>query len=965
MRQGSIVICRGPRATQARVVEHLEALVPRSLSAHELAQPVLVVVATTLQRERLAAELGRRNGACAGIRILTLWGLARWLLERAGEVGEPADELFEVLARRAARAQPQLAELVRRFEDFDRRAAASMRDLLDAGPLAKVKGDGLAPLAQEVLLAASATEKELARAGVRTRGLLLRAAARCPLPARAVLVHGFSDATGSQLALLRALLAAGATVYVDEPADAAQPRQATRAAGFVQRFVGLLQTGRVQRDGRTEPQTKLEYFSAPGIEAEAREALQRVRALCDSGVAPEEIALVAPAIGDYASRLVEWCERLGVPCSGAPVASGLAPGWRRRRAALRLFTLRGSALLEDWHAAFARPGRELAQWRRHAVALVQDAAALELQGLEASAQAMRAWLARIDELCTGRRNLAAWLQELDPPCGEPLQALAETFPAGVDLGYDEALTLFARAWREDAAVPVGGEGGGVQLLDVHRARGLVHTHLFVLGLNQDTLPQAPAEDPLLADADRLRLAEQLPALAPRQLALVEHRLRFDQLCGAACTVTLSWQHSSENGKELLRSPYVDELRPPPEVERVPRDSAGRLARDLQQGRRLDREDALLLTALRGDRGQWERMLGLVLPAPLASARIAVLRAFDPPQPVAGIGPWSGCLGTVPLAASRFDKLNVTDLERYAVCPWLKFLEKSLRVAPRGDPLLELPQLSPKLLGSTVHRTLERLLAEHLGEEAPDGLAEALARGPVQVPLPEAGHVAEVLAEEARKAASEDGIHLRGLQDALIQRALPCVQRALEGDWTLPLLGVEIEGTATFGEGAGRRAVHFRADRAQLREGELLLTDFKTGAAAKDARLDDDIARGRRLQVAAYALCDGAGERPRAGRYEFLGSEDRAQGTLERPGDDELRDRAGAAIQVLASALEAGIFVPRVELPGSGNDPDACEYCRYREACIRGDSGQRRRLVRAAEDAEGPLGRLWRLPEAKA
>ena len=69
------------------------------------------------------------------------------------------------------------------------------------------------------------------------------------------------------------------------------------------------------------------------------------------------------------------------------------------------------------------------------------------------------------------------------------------------------------------------------------------------------------------------------------------------------------------------------------------------------------------------------------------------------------------------------------------------------------------------------------------------------------------------------------------------------------------------------------------------------------------------------------------------------------------------------------AFDRGSFFPRLIDPATGNEPRRCQVCEVKEACIRGDSGARRRLehwvadAKPGSDDERALLNLWRLGES--
>ena len=71
-----------------------------------------------------------------------------------------------------------------------------------------------------------------------------------------------------------------------------------------------------------------------------------------------------------------------------------------------------------------------------------------------------------------------------------------------ELDLDDFFLLARRAFGDLGRSPLGGEGGGVQVLRVADARARSFEHLFVMGLNRDLFPRGISEDPLLPDSVR-------------------------------------------------------------------------------------------------------------------------------------------------------------------------------------------------------------------------------------------------------------------------------------------------------------------------------------------------------------------------------------------------------------------------------------------------------------------------------
>jgi len=109
-------------------------------------------------------------------------------------------------------------------------------------------------------------------------------------------------------------------------------------------------------------------------------------------------------------------------------------------------------------------------------------------------------------------------------------------------------------------VPIGGEGGGVQVLTVTEARARTFDHLVLCGLVRGVFPRQAVDDPMLPDLVRARLAlDVLPEMPVSARSSDEERYLFAQLVSAAPAVDLSW-HLRADGRRMAPSPFVDRLR---------------------------------------------------------------------------------------------------------------------------------------------------------------------------------------------------------------------------------------------------------------------------------------------------------------------------------------------------------------------------------------------------------------------
>jgi hypothetical protein len=608
-------------------------------------------------------------------------------------------------------------------------------------------------------------------------------------------------------------------------------------------------------------------------------------------------------------------------------------------------------------------------------------------------------LARLRTLLT--RDLGWRLDSDDArPVAAALEQIARESPPDLVLSTGELRLLLEDLLDGAGAAPVGGQGGGVQVLSVVEARARTFDHLFLIGLNRDVFPRTMREDPLLPDELRRVLQRVLPDVPVKRAGFDEERYLFAQLLSAGISVTLSWQAADDDGKPLAPSPLVERLRDRVEVAKAPSLWALPAAGPLL-GPRTAAEHAVM-AGLHAPRRWWGRVLPLALEevrsgwAPagpgfdlpieaLAASRLAVLEELDPdlrtPEGRAvrsRPGPYFGYVGPLepaPEGDPRRRQLFVTLLENLAACPWQAFLSRLLRLEPTPDPVGALPGIDPLLLGNAVHAVLERIVRSAVGEE---WMGRLLEREPVAVAWPAGDDLDRLAVEEAGRLLAAEGVFLPGLARALADRALPLLASARELDWSrgpVPVVGVEAEDElAVLDAGNRRRTLRFKADRVDRAGRFLVSTDYKTGKPLSDKKgagtrrkhFLDRVRKGSHLQAVAYLL---AAEENSLGRYLYLrpGFDDPAERIFEAgSGDQDFTVAFAAAVRALLGAWDEGAFFPRLVETNGRKEPARCTYCAVAEACLRGDSGARQRLYewtlspRGPAPAEEALLGVWRL-----
>jgi hypothetical protein len=1135
-----VALGAGVRAVEEILCGEIAALQEAGIrKPRDLARPVHIVVPSRSLRLHVSALLVRRvGGALLGVRVQALDALARSLAEEAG-APLPPRALLPLLVRRYARAEPALAEQLDDLVGGYGPVEASVDHLLDAGfEAAHLEaleacldaynpGAAAARRARAVLQVAARLARAL-DAGAVDHGsrMLVRARERleadpeAALPARAVYVHGFADATGAQADLIEALVRLrGARVLIDRPPDpgreeggparAAPLPDAAFGARFRERVATASGTCVSLEPPAALPAPRVERIQAPGPYAEVRAVADRLRRLLDEGAVPERIAVVARDLEGYALPLRQQLTRLGIPFSGHAARGPAGAAGRRLSALVDLLELGADASADRWLEAVA--GLELSQSGtadrarhhplsaperadlRHALhqlgaARLGDVARIEWRGDALALSARRGLSAAApgDPARSVRREVSGrWLSAAraaaaaccrrwnDWPEEAPLAAHLAQLRAWVasDLGWASAtpgrealerallgeegdlpgdftidrgeFALLVRHALDGAGcVPLGGEGGGVQILTVMEARARSFDHLFVIGMNRGVFPRVIGEDPLLADDLRLALRVVLPDLPVKGEGVDEERHLFEQLASSSAEIGFSWHAADEDGKPRPASPLLERLSRGAHMPEPLIAPALVGARADDSAPRPAHEHALRV-GLSGARAAFARVLpaafeeigtGRVLasdPTHRARARLAVLNELDPTGAAADApGPYLGLIGAPREAGDpRSAPLYVTAVEQLARCPWRAFLTRLLRVEPAPDAHGELPSASDALsIGTVVHAVLEAITRRGLPEAADPDVPFA-ARATHAVAWPPDAEFESILARCAAAEARERGISLPGHARVLALCARPYLEVARRCDWSgaggvVPVVGAEIASAVTVRDDAGAaREIRFRADRVDRIGATLRFTDYKTGKPIAEQKRPDaraemlrkKVARGEALQAVAYALSEATHDadaptpsnaqqeislraqapppstpkaakppakpeaakppvNPKAaepplepvGRYLFLRPDlaDEVR-VLDAQATAELAEPFGRAVRTALAAWDAGVLLPRLDLPDDGGEPLTCQSCDVKEACLRGDSGVRQRMLRWLERELGaadlsPAARIFAL-----
>ena len=369
----TIVLSRGPRSGQRALFDAIEHSLD-VLGPGVLARPIHLLVPSHSLRSHLLESLLRDRGrSLAGLSCWTLRGLAREIVERAGESPATGAPLLPILVRRAAQAERSLHECLDHLRDGYGSLVGTVTDLLEAGlepPHGEAIEDSLASegrgvataaeirRAQSLVRVANRVQEELAELGLGTVSSLLKQATEILgihpdplLPCSGLHVYGFADATGVATDLILASLKRfGGTVYLDRPPDPLRWQAEEPAVEFGRRFnERLLDLGRIET-GMTAPAEppRLSMISALGTQAEVREIGWRIRLLLDAGVRAETVAVVGRRLEPYRSAIRTHFGRLGIPFSAMATPGPQLPRGRHVQALLDLLANRGQSRLDRW-----------------------------------------------------------------------------------------------------------------------------------------------------------------------------------------------------------------------------------------------------------------------------------------------------------------------------------------------------------------------------------------------------------------------------------------------------------------------------------------------------------------------------------------------------------------------------------------------------------------------------------------
>jgi ATP-dependent helicase/nuclease subunit B len=739
-----------------------------------------------------------------------------------------------------------------------------------------------------------------------------------------VFAYGFEDLTGAEWALLQAL-AGRAEVTVSLPYE--PNRVAFDSLRRTSEDLTALAAGRIEelppRYEEVAPPAlahlerhlfserppagpgldgSIRFLEGSGARGTVELVAEKALALIRDGTAPEEILLVCPNLDRHRAQVETAFGALGVPYAiEGRIRIGRTAFGKALFSLLRFEWLGGDrhdlyGFLRSPFSGLTRAHVDYLEGRLRGRAVNEPGRVVE-ETLKLRGQPLRVLdifreeadpLAAVGGLARSMVRAAYGLEA--PPVGseavldlraeKAVADLLDELRAWCDLGG--GLTreeIFGALERAELRLARGDEPGRVAVTDLLRARTRRTEVVFLLGLEEGSLPHRFQGSPFIADEERRSIDER-----SRQARLVKpdsvSRERF--FFYTACTrpsrrLYLVREAASDEGSPREPSPFWEEVRtlfPDEEVARAterrslsaltrPIDDAPTERERLRALSALAATDASDASALARANG-WERRL--------ERARSAFTRPTEITDPA-----------LLDHLRSRAT-FGVTELEGFADCSSIWFIERV--ISPRTID----GEVDARLRGSIAHQTLYKFFSgipKRLGVERLD--AERLEEGLL--------FLRECLAE-----AIESGVWLelgdlqrRELEEGLwrdlehfvrgeAESPLGLVPRRFEvsfgSDRSSPELqsGLQIDGFALTG----------KIDRIDLDpfSARGIVQDYKSGKTAHSAaKIESEL----RLQIPLYMLVlrDLVGIEPMGGLYRALAGERQARGLLRAQAKDDV------------------------------------------------------------------------------
>jgi ATP-dependent helicase/nuclease subunit B len=880
------------------------------------AEPVLIVP-TRPDVELVERELVARCGALLGGFVGTFDDLFRRLAK--GEDGA-------LPATTAAQGSLVLARAVSSTSLNGLSASARSRGFVDAlrEAIRELESGLLEPAALDGDLARlyAAYRSELERLELTDRELLrARTARRLATDLAAwhgepVFAYGFEDLTAAEWSLLEAL-AGRAEVTVTLPYEPGRPAfaslrrtmddLASLASGRIEELPprhaevahpALAHLERTLFDDSHAPdppeiEGAVRFFEGAGVRGALELVGEEVLALIRSGTEPDQIGLVCPSLERWRAPVETAFGTLGIPYAlEARLPFPATPYGHALLSLLRYAWLGGDrrgelfAYLRSPYAGIPRHNVDFLEGRLRGRAIatrgrveetveeLRPGALEQIDRLRTPGQPLEA----LRRLATTMLRAAYGLES--PPAAEAARLDLRAHDACArlldELAGWEGLTgeplareeLVGALEQTDVRGASPGEPGCVAVVDLLRARTRRFEAVFVLGLEEGSLPRRARISPFLDDDERRRLGARLER--PDQVS--RDRYLFYTACARATRrLYLVREAAGDEGSPREPSPFWEEVAAvfePDDVARWTRRRALSMLTWPLEEAPSERERLRALAQLAADRAAadtadalarangWERRLERARTAFTRPTRLSHPRVLAELQ-----------------ARTSF---NVTELERFADCSSAWLIDRVV------DPRTIDAEVDAKLRGLVAHTALHRFFArlpKELGvESVPDERVDDAVRL-MRTCLEEAVGGVRMEMTEMQRRELQEGLW-RDLEQVVKDEArsgVPLVPRRFEVAFGSERSAPELQRGLDLGGGL---TLSGKIDRIDLDpfSARGIVQDYKAGKGAHSAR---EIERELRLQIPLYMLVlrDLVGIEPLGGVYRPLAGDRKARGLL--------------------------------------------------------------------------------------
>lgn len=803
--------------------------------------------------------------------------------------------------------------------------------------------------------------------------------------ARPQIVFGFYDMTGTQEKLFRALAGAGNVESIFVPVPLAADTPAT-PYGFAAPFVSRLRSLGVDVTSKTDAVPASWSITAhDSIAAELRSVCRSAKRLIDGGLAIDDVGIAVRSVDRHeAESLARIALEYGLPLATNRVMD--LRGHRFGRAVVRLLRLRDERFPRGQVIAILRDGLWLEGATRNAINAA-DRATREAEIAGGPPELVRRALAGIDPrrdwLTPQIAPFARWVTELwditagfDKPrrgreWAATIRGLLEKFrpETEADLAALEGLestaellargdAFGARLSSEDvvamieASEPIVLESPrrGLWFGDVMSLRGRSFDTVFLIGMQQDRFPQRRVEDPLLPDVERRVVG--MPVIGDGR----DEETMLLELARSSARrhIELAFSSSDLAGRLLRASSFIQAL-------------AFENERDVKKRRDVYRDfaayvrekmppppDAPLSPSELRRAAMREHPSQVTLGAPLQ-------RAIRNAQRAGTRSEYDGFLTAGDALASQIReiaaKVSPTSLEDFGDCPHKFFVGRLLGISELADPDNE-PQMHVRDKGTLDHSVLEKF---YRGAPALEQL-----KHPELPRLSETGRkrlrqiVAEVFDEFDKRRPPfnetirriERSISLAGLERFLGRDLQDLFDAGLRPSHLEYAFGTDREGPPDYPDpvplhaGDLEFAIRGRIDRIDAAEdGRRRIVDYKSYASKKYLDIALQVATGRRIQLALYAMAIqtifGLPDEALSGVIKGI----RGETKLEKLsfGLAECKEELLRTLETFAVAITRGQFPAFPEA-------ESCKYCAVNFACRSKYDAEEQRALAEYENA---------------